>query len=58
MVEKKALKPKKEIEIKDLTICDATQQMLEKARRDGVETAFDQSRQHESLPHRCRFGLL
>jgi carbon-monoxide dehydrogenase catalytic subunit len=43
MVEKKALKPKKEIEIKDFTICDATQQMLEKARRDGVETAFDRA---------------
>jgi carbon-monoxide dehydrogenase catalytic subunit len=50
MVEKKALKPKKEIEIKDLTICDATQQMLEKARRDGVETAFDRAANMKACP--------
>jgi carbon-monoxide dehydrogenase catalytic subunit len=50
MVEKKALKPKKEIEIKDLTICDATQQMLKKARRDGVETAFDSAANMKACP--------
>jgi carbon-monoxide dehydrogenase catalytic subunit len=50
MVEKKALKPKKEIEIKDLTICDATQQMLKKARRDGVETAFDRAANMKACP--------
>ena len=50
MVEKKALAPKKDINIKDLTICDATQQMLEKARRDGVETAFDRAANMKPCP--------
>jgi carbon-monoxide dehydrogenase catalytic subunit len=36
MAEKRTVPIKKEIEIKDLTTCEATQQMLEKARRDGV----------------------
>ena len=37
-------------EIKDLTICDATAQMLEKARRDGVETAFDRAASMRACP--------
>lgn len=50
MVEKKKLAAKKDINIKDLTICDATQQMLEKARRDGVETAFDRAASMKACP--------
>ncbi len=37
------IKKKKEVNIRDLTTCDATAQMLEKARRDGVETAWDRA---------------
>ena len=37
-------------EIKDFTICDATAQMLEKARRDGVETAFDRAASMRACP--------
>ncbi|BBO90261.1 anaerobic carbon-monoxide dehydrogenase catalytic subunit [Desulfosarcina ovata] len=50
MVEKKVGTAKKEIEIKDLTICKTTQQMLEKARRDGVETAFDRAANMKACP--------
>jgi carbon-monoxide dehydrogenase catalytic subunit len=40
--EKKVIvKKEKEINFRDLTTCDATIQMLEKAKRDGVETAWD-----------------
>jgi carbon-monoxide dehydrogenase catalytic subunit len=41
---------KKEINIKDLTLCDATAQMLEKAKRDGVETAFDRAVNMKACP--------
>ena len=38
---KKVIKPKKkEVDYRDLTTCDATLQMLNKARLDGVETAW------------------
>jgi anaerobic carbon-monoxide dehydrogenase catalytic subunit len=37
-------------QIKDFTICDATAQMLEKARRDGVETAFDRAATMKACP--------
>ncbi|UCD79088.1 MAG: anaerobic carbon-monoxide dehydrogenase catalytic subunit [Desulfobacterales bacterium] len=40
----------KEIEIRDLTSCDATAQMLAKARRDGVETAFDRAINMKACP--------
>ena len=40
----------KEISIKDVTTCDATSQMLEKARRDGVETAFDRAANMKACP--------
>jgi carbon-monoxide dehydrogenase catalytic subunit len=43
-------KIKKEIEIKDLTSCEATRQMLEKARRDGVETQFDRAAKMKACP--------
>ncbi|PQP35287.1 carbon-monoxide dehydrogenase catalytic subunit [Desulfobacteraceae bacterium SEEP-SAG9] len=49
-MEKKKQSPKKEIHPKDLTICDATIQMLEKARKDGVETAFDRAASMKACP--------
>ena len=51
MAEKKGLKkPKKQKDIKELTICGATEQMLIKARRDGIETAFDRAAQMKACP--------
>jgi len=47
--EKKALK-KKEININDVSTCDATKQMLHKARLDGVETAFDRALSMKACP--------
>jgi carbon-monoxide dehydrogenase catalytic subunit len=44
---------KKEIPIlnkKDVTICEATAQMLEKAERDGVETAFHRAASMKACP--------
>jgi len=35
---------------KDVTICDATAQMLEKAERDGVETAFHRAASMKACP--------
>lgn len=49
MEEVKAVK-KKEINFKDVTICEATAQMLAKARRDGVETAFDRAANMKACP--------
>jgi carbon-monoxide dehydrogenase catalytic subunit len=50
MAEKKIDSPTKEVDIRDLTICDATAQMLAKARRDGVETAFDRAINMKACP--------
>jgi carbon-monoxide dehydrogenase catalytic subunit len=50
VVPKKTISPKKEIDIRDLTICDATAQMLTKARKDGVETAFDRAANMKACP--------
>jgi carbon-monoxide dehydrogenase catalytic subunit len=50
MVEKKAISTKKEIDINAVTICDATAQMLVKARKDGVETAFDRAASMKACP--------
>ena len=51
MVEKSIQKKEKTQEsIKDWTTCDATAQMLEKARRDGVETAFDRAASMKACP--------
>lgn len=50
MEKQKVLSKKKEIDIKDVTICDATRQMLEKARKDGVETAFDRAASMKACP--------
>ncbi len=40
----------KEINPKDVTICEATSQMLVKAKRDGVETAFDRAANMKACP--------
>ncbi len=50
MAENKAIPKKKEIDISDVTICDATAQMLIKARKDGVETAFDRAANMKACP--------
>jgi len=50
MTEKKNVKEAKELNIKDITICNATAQMLEKAKRDGVETAFDRAADMKACP--------
>ena len=53
MAEEKKIIPKKkekEINFRDLTTCDATIQMLEKAKRDGVETAFDRAVNMKACP--------
>jgi len=41
---------KNELNVKDVTICEATAQMLEKAKRDGVETAFDRALSMKACP--------
>ena len=43
-------KKKKEVNIRDLTTCDATIQMLEKARLDGVETGWDRAVNMKACP--------
>jgi len=50
MEKKKVLSKKKEINPNDVTICDATAQMLEKAKRDGVETAFERAAGMRACP--------
>lgn len=40
----------KEINPKDVTICESTQQMLIKAKKDGVETAFDRALNMKACP--------
>jgi anaerobic carbon-monoxide dehydrogenase catalytic subunit len=43
-------KEKQSLNIKDQTICDATAQMLAKAERDGVETAFHRAATMKACP--------
>jgi carbon-monoxide dehydrogenase catalytic subunit len=53
MEEKKEILKKKEKDLpdpKDLTTCDATAQMIIKARKDGVETAFDRAHSMKACP--------
>jgi carbon-monoxide dehydrogenase catalytic subunit len=50
MPEKKEIIKKKEIDPKDFTICEATAQMIAKARRDGVEIAFDRAANMKACP--------
>ena len=47
--EKKVI-PMKKVNIKEMTICESTAQMLEKAQRDGVETAFDRAVNMKACP--------
>ena len=49
-MEKKKIVSKKEIVTKDVTICESTAQMIEKAKRDGVETAFDRAANMKACP--------
>jgi carbon-monoxide dehydrogenase catalytic subunit len=46
----KNTKAEKVLNIKDVTICDATAQMLQKAERDGVETAFHRAATMRACP--------
>ena len=48
--EVKELKAKKELDIKNVTTCDATAQMLEKAEKDGIETAFHRAASMKACP--------
>ena len=50
MAEKAPTSKKPVVNIKDLTTCDATAQMLEKARRDNVEIAFDRAANMKACP--------
>ena len=43
-------KKKKELNFRDITTCDATIQMLEKAKLDGVETAWDRAASMKACP--------
>ena len=57
MPEKKIVpKKKKEINIRDLTTCEATIQMLEKAKVDGVETAWDRAGSMKACPIGATFS--
>jgi carbon-monoxide dehydrogenase catalytic subunit len=48
--EKKKKDAKQKFNIKDVTICDATARMLQKAERDGVETAFHRAASMKACP--------
>ncbi len=50
MEKKKVSRKKKEVDVKDVTICETTQLMLLKARKDGVETAFDRAANMKPCP--------
>jgi anaerobic carbon-monoxide dehydrogenase catalytic subunit len=50
MEKDKDIKEKQKLNIRDLTICDATAQMLAKAERDGVETAFHRAAGMKACP--------
>ncbi len=46
----KDIKEKKLVSVQDRTICEATQQMLEKARRDGVKLDLDRGYEMKACP--------
>ena len=50
MEEEAIKKESKELNIKEVTSCKATAQMLEKAERDGVETAFHRAASMKACP--------
>ncbi len=49
-IKKDVSKNKEEVPVRELTTCEATQMMLEKARIDGVETQFDRARNMKACP--------
>jgi carbon-monoxide dehydrogenase catalytic subunit len=49
-MEKTKTEVTKQINPREVTICDATAQMLAKAQRDGVETAFDRAASMKACP--------
>lgn len=49
-MEKKKTQEKKVPEIREITTCEATGQMLEKARKDGVELCFDRAANMKACP--------
>ena len=49
-MEKKKVVAKKELNPRDVTTCDATIQMLEKAKVDGIETAFHRAMTMKACP--------
>jgi len=50
MPEDKKIIESKLLSVKDITICDATAQMITKARRDGVELCFDRAASMKPCP--------
>jgi len=48
--DEKKIIPLKRVDVRELTSCESTAQMLEKARRDGVETAFDRAASMKPCP--------
>ena len=50
MDQKKVKSNKKQIDINAVSTCEATKQMLHKARRDGIETAFDRALNMKACP--------
>jgi len=50
MEKDKKVKETKKLNIKEVTICDATAQMLRKAEKDGVETAFNRAADMKPCP--------
>jgi carbon-monoxide dehydrogenase catalytic subunit len=49
-MQKKDIASVKELNPKDVTICQSTAQMLVKAKKDGVETAFDRAFTMKACP--------
>ncbi len=49
-IDKKKISEAKPVNINDLTICESTRQMLKKAERDGVETAFHRALSMKACP--------
>ncbi len=43
-------KAKEAVPVRDLTTCEATRRMIEKGRRDGIETAFDRAANMKACP--------
>ena len=50
MDKEKIKKENNKLNIRDVTICDATAQMLVKAEKDGVETAFHRAASMKACP--------